>query len=346
MINAEATPRERGWRRLLPALALFLFAPAVPQLRAVLPIEQTLLLLVPALAACAWLAWNRGGRLWMAVAWTLLAIIVLSRPMAGGAAFVAFARGWALLLCAAFGAIGLVARARPFFGRALGALAVCGVGTVLALAVAGASRTRVERVISAELSDRVDESVASLHARTSTPDWQDLQQKNPDGAKALTQMFDEVEAQIRDVAPFGQQLFPAVLLMESLAALGLAWSLHHRLSRSRLGPPLAPLREFRFEDQLIWGVIAGLVVMLVPRLAAWRGLGWNLLLFFGALYALRGLGVMLWFLVAPGHWAGMALVVAVVLLWPLWSVPLVIGLSDSRFDWRRRVRPSSEGKTQ
>ena len=28
-------------------------------------------------------------------------------------------------------------------------------------------------------------------------------------------------------------------------------------SRARIGPPLAPLKEFRFNDQLVWGLIAG-----------------------------------------------------------------------------------------
>ena len=80
MVNStDATPRERGWRRLLPAIVLFLFVPAVPQLRAMVTIEQTLLLMVPALAVCSWLAWRAGGRLWLALAWTGAAFVLLTQ---------------------------------------------------------------------------------------------------------------------------------------------------------------------------------------------------------------------------------------------------------------------------
>ena len=36
--------------------------------------------------------------------------------------------------------------------------------------------------------------------------------------------------------------------------------------RARLGAPLRPLREFRFNDQLVWGLIVGLTIMLLPTL--------------------------------------------------------------------------------
>lgn len=341
-----AFAKERGWRRLLPAVAVFLFVPAVPQLRAFVPIEQTLLLLLPALAVCSWIAWRNGGRIWFALAWTGVAFWVLTRPMAGGAPYVAFARGWALVLAAGFGAVALLLRSRPFFGRAVAALAVSGAAFALALGIGGASAASLERVISSELGDRVESSVASLRARTATPDWEELEKKSPESARAVGQMMDGIESQLRQIAPVGTALFPAILLFESLAALGLAWSLHHRLSRTRIGPPLGPLREFRFEDQFIWGVISGLVLVLIPRFVALKAVGWNLLAFFGALYALRGLGVMTWFLVVPGRWLGVVVIALVAVIWPLWTFPLGIGLSDTYFDWRRRARPSNQGSSQ
>ena len=48
----EAAPTERGWGKLLLALAAFVFIPKIPQISAMLPVEQTMLLFVPALAAC------------------------------------------------------------------------------------------------------------------------------------------------------------------------------------------------------------------------------------------------------------------------------------------------------
>lgn len=346
MSELEAAPRERGWRRLLPAVAIFLLVPAVPQLRAALPIEQTLLLLLPALAVCSWLGWRLGGRISLALAWTALAVWVLMRPMAAGDEYAAFARAWALLLAAGFGAIGLVAGARPFIARALGTVAFSLVASLMLLGMAGAGPLRLTRAMAAELSDRVESSVASLRARTQTADWAKLEQDNPDGARAISQMMDGIENQLRQIAPFGENFFLALLAFESLVALGLAWSLYHRLARTRIGPPLSKLREFRFDDQLIWGVVAALVMVLLPRLISLKWLGQNALAFFGVLYGLRGLGVMIWFLVAPGRWLGIVFVTLVALFYPLWAIPLGVGLGDTWWDLRRRLRPTNQGSAQ
>ena len=336
---AAPPPKERGWRRLLPALAIFLFVPAIPQLRAMVPIEQTLMLLVPALAACAWLGWRHGGRIWLALGWTGVAVWVLAQPLAGGDEYAALARGWSLVLAAAFGAIGLFTSSRAFFGRALGAITVSLAACAMVVALSGSTPRRVERVIAAELSDRVESSVTALRARATTPEWVQLERNRPESARALSQMMDGIESQLRQIAPIGTDLFPAMLLFESLAALGLAWSLHHRLSRARLGPSLAPLREFRFEDQLIWGAIAGLVMVLLPRIAIVKGIGVNALVFFGAMYALRGVGVMTWFLVTPGRWLGVATIAICCVVPVFWSIPVALGLGDTYWDWRNRPRP-------
>jgi hypothetical protein len=73
------------------------------------------------------------------------------------------------------------------------------------------------------------------------------------------------------------------------------------------------------------------------------------LVFFGALYAMRGLGVLTWFM-APGS-LGLALAVAFVLLWApvlnafaalafmtLAVAALALGLGDTWADWRSRAR--------
>lgn len=182
--------------------------------------------------------------------------------------------------------------------------------------------------------------MAAIRSQTETPRWQEIEKKDPDAAQWWREMIDDTERLLRQMAPYGVSYFPAILALESLAALGLAWSLHHRLSKTRIGPAISQLREFRFEDQLVWGLVLGLTFVLIPRLVAWKVVGLNLVLFFGVLYALRGLGVMAWFLIAPGQWSGVALIALFALLWPL---PLSIGLVDTWFDWRRRVRPSSEG---
>src|SRR5690606_14654925 len=87
---------------------------------------------------------------------------------------------------------------------------------------------------------------------------------------------------------FGAPLFPALLALEALAACALAWALYHRLSRTRIGAALAPLRYFTFSDQLIWALVAGIVMIVLPSLAGVGPMGRNITLFVGALYLLRG----------------------------------------------------------
>src|SRR6185503_17639405 len=108
------------------------------------------------------------------------------------------------------------------------------------------------------------------------------------------------------------------LALESILALAIAWSMYHRLSRARLGPPLGPLRDFRFNDQLVWGLIVGLTIVFLPTLTSVRAVGNNLLVFFGALYAVRGLGVLSWFM-APGALAATLAIGFVMLFLPFLS---------------------------
>jgi len=56
-----APPREQGWTRIVIALLAFLLLSHAPVVRAAAPVVDTLLLLVPALAACFIAGWRRGG---------------------------------------------------------------------------------------------------------------------------------------------------------------------------------------------------------------------------------------------------------------------------------------------
>jgi hypothetical protein len=109
--------RERGWWRVVLATLLFLFVPLTPVIRIVLPVDHTLLLLAPALAACAMAGWWAGGRLPLALLWVAAAGGVLWQFTTGGGPFASIACGWAVLLAAAFaGLVILTGRGelRPF----------------------------------------------------------------------------------------------------------------------------------------------------------------------------------------------------------------------------------------
>lgn len=330
-------PRERGWRRLLPALLAFLLVPAVPLFRVFVPIEQTFLLLGPSIAACTLVGWWAGGKAWMAIAWTALAAWMLASPVPGSGEYDAFARGWAVLLGGAFGLVCLLGARRPFFSRALSAI---GIAAAFALAIGvftPANPARMRSTMHAEYVRRVDDSFASWRQVSETPEWKQFAERN-EGMAAMAQ---EGERQLRLIPDVSATLFPALLALESLATLALAWSLYHRVSRARLGASLSPLREFRFNDQLVWGLVVGVTLVVLPTLESLRGVGLNLLVFFGALYALRGFGVLTWFL-APSRLVTALLVGVALLAWPLLGVfALGLGLGDTRLDWRSRARPTS-----
>jgi Predicted membrane protein (DUF2232) len=335
--------RERGWAGPVLAVLALLLLPATPLLRIVVPVDQTILLLVPAMAVCAIAGWRAGGRLPLAVLWTALAVWMLWQPGNAASPFALLARGWGALLAATFGALVMWSGTDgPLGGRflskgllALGLAMV--LGAVVAVIASGSLMAAYE-VLSAEIGRRADLSQTQWREMTSTDEWLDLVQGSP-GSQAFA---DEVTRQLAAMPPVGRLLFPALLGLESLAALALAWAVYHRVGRARLGAPLARLRDLRFNDTLVWGVVAGLLVLVLPVPALVRAVGINLLVFFGALYALRGLGVMVWFL-APGRWMGLFLALFTVLFWYVVGVVAVgVGLGDTWFDWRRRTRPKSQ----
>lgn len=342
-------PTERGWGKLLLALAAFLIVPKIPQVAAMLPIEQTMLLFVPALAACALVGWWAGGRAFTAIAWVAVAVLVVMSQTAPDP-FYNLSRGWSLLLAGSFGLVCLFSVRRPLFARALMAL---GVTLVLALVMSllgPVTVSQASKTVSAEFTHRNHEFLATLDSviQAHPKDWQDLTTKVPQFAELPAQ----TEQALTTISSAGVAVFPALLSLESLAALALAWATYHRFSRARLGAPLKPLREFRFNDQLVWGLIVGLTIMLLPTLTALSGVGKNLLVFFGALYALRGLGVLSWFM-APNS-LGVTLGVGFVMLAApiinffvalgfimLGIAALALGLGDTWADWRSRARPTS-----
>lgn len=368
-------PQERSWRWFVLALACMMAITLVPAwppalalfggaIRLLLPIEQFALLVLAGLASCALVGWWSGGGLLTAVGWSAVAGWVLWQlplPMHGMGAFV---RGWTLALGAAFGLVCLATEGRPFLGRALSAVGLAGAVTVAGLLVRApdgpTSLERATRMLGLEQQRRTAEALGVWQARAESSVWRAVAQRVPE----LSSRAEQLAAQLESVAqPAGSGvlrsevagplalLAPALLGLESLLALALAWTAYHRLARVRLGPPLATVRTMRFNDQLVWGVLVGGIIALLPTLADWRVVGVNLMLFFGALYALRGAGVLLWWVPDRLAWLlPLGLAVLVVLLGPVLVVAAVlaatvsVGLGDTWRDFRAGApsrRPSS-----
>ena len=332
------------------AVAAFLVVPAIPQFSALLPIDQTILLFVPALAACTLVGWWAGGRIWLAIAWVTLATLVAIQAPKANDAFHNLARGWSLVLAGSFGLVCLFGPRRPFFPRALIALTIA-LGLALIMSGLGPVTGRhMNQAVSEELQRRNSETMAAVNAFIGQhpKEWNDLVAKAP----RFGELPMETEKQLSALADVGKTLYPALLSLEALAALAVAWSLYHRLSRARLGPPLGQLRDFRFNDQLVWGLIVGLTFVFLPTLSSVRVVGRNLLVFFGALYALRGLGVLSWFM-APGSLAVTATAGFAMFLLPVLNqiaafgflllaiAAFGLGLGDTWADWRSRARSTT-----
>jgi len=342
-------PTERGWVKLLLALTAFFLLPETPQFGALLPVDQSMLLFVPALAACALVGWWAGGRAFTAIAWVALAVAMTAQATPPSA-FSNLVRGWCLLLAGSFGLVCLLGARRPLLSRAFLALGMTLVFATVMGAIGPVTLGQASKTIADEFSRRNAEVATATNAfiQAHPNDWKDLTAKVP----ALAQMPAELDKELSTLSGWGLAVFPALLALQSLAALALAWATYHRLSRARLGAPLRPLREFRFNDQLVWGLIVGLTIVMLPTLTSMRGLGRNLIVFFGALYAVRGFGVLSWFM-APGS-LGVTLSVGFIMLAaPVIQVfaafvlmfcgaaALTLGLGDTWADWRNRPRQQS-----
>jgi hypothetical protein len=229
-----------------------------------------------------------------------------------------FERGWAFLLGGCFLAVSLRWPKGRFLARGLGAVfaAFAGMGLVFGArpgdwaVVDWAVRSRMELAMSSFL-----QAVRVVR-----------------GPQAIPAEFEARALETMAVQSF---IFPALLGLASLSALGLAWWLHKRLSRSP-GEGLGPLREFRFSDQMIWVLVLGILAFLFSSGTVER-IGVNTVVFMGALYVLRGAAVVLFLTGGLTLLGSILLLVGLLIVAPFVVVgALIIGLGDTWFDLRAR----------
>ncbi len=333
-----ATPsREQGWWGPILATLALLILPATPPFALLVPFDQTLLLLAPALAICAVVGWRAGGRLPLALVWTAFALFALWTP-GSASAFALLARAWAVLLTASFGAVLLMRKEERFLPQALLAIGIALALGLAAVMVAGGGVVETGTTLTDDVMRRAEFARVAWQQFVAQPAWQEFARDNASAILLSTQ----VESQFTELPKAARTLVPALLALESLAALAIAWAVYHRFGRARIGAPLASIRDLTFHEAFVWGIIAGLLVIVVPMPEVIRVIGLNVLVFFGALYVLRGLGVLLWFL-SPGRWMLVLWTIVVVLfLQVVGAVALAVGIGDTWLDWRNRPRPKSQ----
>ncbi len=328
-----------GWRSALLALVAFLVLPGLPTaLRSIAPITETWTLLIPALAVCAALGWWNGGGVWLGVIAIALGVVTASSSVGRGydTSYTTLVHGWALLLAAAFGVASLLTPGQGFFTRAISAV---GIAVAAAFSLAIVTPTGIATVRSTAASEyerRTEATIAEFDAAASTPEWRAVAARNPD----LDTMVATNEAALRKIPDGSVVVLPALLALESLIALALAWVCYQRMAEPEIGPEMGKLRDFRFNDQLIWGLAVGATIFFLPVFADGRGAGLNLLLFFGALYLMRGVGVLSW--MTRGKWVATLLIVVTIVAPEIAAaLALGVGVGDTWMDWRKRAQSAS-----
>lgn len=148
----------------------------------------------------------------------------------------------------------------------------------------------------------------------------------------------QLELAVQRWVGFQQDVYPAMLSLATVAAFGLAWFGFERLSGRFRSP--GPIRDFRFSNHLIWLLIGGLCLLVLPMGGLAFRVGENATLFMGGLYLLRGAAILLWIgaAAATSVWSGVLLVLAALFLYPVvLGTALVLGLSDTWIDLRARL---------
>ena len=304
----------RGWALLRASwllLAVVLLSPISP------------LVLVGVPLALLLLAFCSRELLALVVAAVILATAFAGIPDAGRALWIA-ERGWALLLGGAF-VLTTLARPRDrVISRALYALAA-----VLAVIV-------VHSLFQPGLLSELDWWVASELRDAAGRAYDVFNSISASGQNGWAERFG---ATVFDWAEVQVVVYPAFLALASIAALEVGWFVVCRFwgTRSALGP----LRDFRFSDQLVWVLIGGLALLVLPIGDLAGRVGENAMLFMGGLYLVRGIAVMAWLATATitSAWVAALWAICALLLYPIVAgAALAIGLSDTWFDLRARLR--------
>ena len=302
----------REWPRIVALLAV-LFAAAV--LRPAVLVAPALLLLFVARRELTW-----PTSLLSAVA--LAVLLTGSSPVGGETDGVwNLERAWAfalgslfLLLCTLF------PKWWPTSRAIVATIAASGVAAAIFLFQPGAWTT-VDWLVLDGLKGAV---VVSLDLLTVLRDGQALP------AAFTTAMYEVAESRAA--------VFPALLIVSSTMALLLThWVVHRAAGDPRGG--LAPLSEFRFNDHLVWLLIAGLALTVARPGESPGRVGANVLVAMGALYAARGTAVVLG--VTGGlSVAGYVLTGSLLLLLPpaVLGTAIMIGVGDTWLDLRAVAR--------
>ena len=236
-------------------------------------------------------------------------------------------RGWALMIAGWFVALTLRWPGSTFSARALGSVAGAAAVTGTILAVRPGDWSALTWQVASRLREASTAWLEALRAMV-----------GPDG------LPEGLADAVNRTAEVHGTIYPALVCLVSMSALGATWWLFVRMSQGK-DDGVGPLAQFRFNDQLVWVLIVGLVLVILGWSEAWSLAGTNALVFMGALYALRGAGVVLWLYGGMSLLGGVLLVVGLLLAAPvILGAALFIGIGDTWLDLRARAMEAREGR--
>ena len=307
VIKANRIPEHTGtgWRTLAVLFALLLVGSLVP---AGMLVGVPLLILIG-------LRGIRNKGLFIA---TLLAMFVVLAGQRDPLWYME--RGWAVLLGGSFASVTLVVPQWRLTSKSLAAVGGAFLGTTVFCVFASGAWSSIEWGV----NDRLAAVLGNfLYALALVSEGQ-----------AVSPVF---IAAVNRTVELQAEVFPAVLALESMAALGVAWWLYQRIGFGD-DQALGSVRYFGFNDHLVWVLIIGLLLVFAQLGESPTRVGANFAVFMTVLYALRGVGVVAFVNGGLTFLGLLMLILGVLFAAPiLFGVAALLGIADTWLDLRRQL---------
>ena len=244
---------------------------------------------------------------------TLIAIIIVMVGPYDGMWYLE--RGWALLLGGCFVGLSIARPKMKISDRALEAV----FGALVLAAILMTLMSGAWNIVDWVISDRVRATVAQVIALGGSEGL---------APALITALYQTADAQIL--------IFPALTALASMSALLLSWWLFIFFS-GRSEEALGSVKNFRFNDHLIWMLVVGLFLLFTRWSEPLQRLGSNAVVFIGALCAVRGAAVIV-FITGGFSVLGYAMTLLGLVIVPpiVLGGAVLIGIADIYLDFRKR----------
>ena len=260
----------------------------------------------------------RGVRGGAAFAVALLAMLITISGPRDGIWFME--RAWALVVAGWFVALTMARPTWRLSSRAMAAvLGSIAAGFAFSMARTGAWDAldwTISYGVLGSMSAAMDLATLLMQGRSVSP-------------ALVTAMYEMAEAQAA--------VFPALIGLATMAALAVAWWVFTWVTGGG-DQGIGPVGMFRFNDHLVWLLIGGLLLVVTRWGDVMARVGANAVVFMGALYALRGAGVVMFVSGGISLLGYVLLALGLMFASPVVvGVAILIGIGDTWLDLRARV---------